>query len=159
MHVGRRADHRTGQRLQDLWTQSEGTGFRPLFQRRGQGRGPTSDRPCSRHARHLILGEPGRDLRGHGPVRLRQVHRHPDSEQTPRRDPWSGHGGGHQRPGTDRRGSPSFSPREAGHGFPALRPVPPPQRHRQHGLRPQGPRRREAGAARGGHRGPSHGRP
>ena len=106
------------------------------------------DRQRDRGPRRLAGDQPRRGLRGHGTIRLRQVHAgadaHPPDRANRRKHP-------HHRPRRDGRGlleAARAAPPHRLDGLPALRAARAPPRDRQRGLRPRDPGPRQAETAR-----------
>ena len=147
------------ERLQDLRAPASRTRLRPRQGGRRQRRGAATVRPRGRNRQRELRGPQGRDLRGDGSLGVRQINRPPYRQQA-----LGGHlrprlGRRNQRPDPRRLRPPSLPPGEDGHGVPALRPVSPPQRHRQRGLRPEGAGDHQGGTGRRLYEGPLAGGP
>ena len=99
------------------------------------------DRPRRRHPRRRLRRRPRRGVRGHGPLRLRQVHPGAAAHPADRADGRHREAvrRGHHRDG--RQGPPRHPAPQGVDGLPALRAAPPPQGRRQHRLRAGGARR------------------
>ena len=112
-------------------------------------RAPREDRLRRRRARRQHRRLARRGVRGHGPLRLRQVHARPHADPADRAHRRHGQD---RRPGRDRlrrRRAARAAPAQGVDGVPALRAARPPHGDRQRRVRARDPGRVEGRAARG----------
>ncbi len=145
-----------GTRLQGVRAQGAGGG--PAARGGRESGGSHRARHRRRHRRHLRC-QRGRDLRRHGPVRLGQVHPHPDAQRSLAGHRWADLPGRRRaRLGPARHAS-GDPPAPGLDGVPALRPSAPPDRPGERCLSAGDPRGRLGGTHPEGPRGARAGRP